>query len=145
MSIYQKIIELHTEAFERVYDITSKIEEAVEESRLKDGHCIVQALHTTASVFIQESEQYLKGDILRILNKIAPKDGYYEHDNIQARNCPPDEPINGHSHIKASLLGHSIAVGIKDYKLLLGKWQSILFSEFDGPRYRQYLISIYGE
>ncbi|MDO8660687.1 MAG: secondary thiamine-phosphate synthase enzyme YjbQ, partial [Candidatus Woesearchaeota archaeon] len=77
--------------------------------------------------------------------ELAPEGNDYNHDKLHLRNCPPEEKKNGHAHIRASLTRTSEIIPIIDGVLQLGKWQSILFWEFDGPRERTIILQITGE
>lgn len=137
----------------RFYDITGKVEEAIEEANIKEGQMLIQSVHATAGLYVNEAEDRLLDDFVLYLNREAPRDkGLYLHDDITERDCPDDEPLNGHSHIKSTFYSNpSIGLIISKGKLQLGKYQRILFAEFDGPcprkhkTKRNYLISIIGE
>ncbi|MFH1521350.1 MAG: secondary thiamine-phosphate synthase enzyme YjbQ [archaeon] len=155
MNHFLKKEEIETRDHSRVYDITSPIEKAIEESKIKNGHILIQPLHTTVGIYLNEGEPRLLEDLVIQLNKRAPQTkGAYLHDDIDKRedDCPDDEPENGHSHIKATFYSNpSLALVLYNEKLQIGKYQRILFAEFDGPcprkhkNKRQYLISIIGE
>ena len=84
-------------------------------------------------------------DIELFLNKTAPINSRYLHDDISLRECPPDERINAHSHVKALFLNSSETIPIIDGDLALGEWQSIFFFELDGSRQRELIVQIIGE
>ncbi len=107
-------------------DITAKVRQAVEESGIKDGACMIYVPHTTAGVTINENaDPSVASDILNVLNRLIPQQGEYQH---AEGNSP--------AHIKTSLVGSSQLVAIKNSQLVLGTWQGIFFCEFDGPRTR---------
>ncbi len=145
--------ETETKEHTRIYDITPSVEKLVEESKLKEGHVLIQPLHTTVGIYLNEGERFLFEDLIRHLNDQSPQiKGRYRHDNIAERDCPGDEPENGHSHIKATLYSNpSLSLILSCGKLQIGTYQRILFAEFDGPcprehkEKRQYLVSIIGE
>ena len=113
-------------------EITSKVQEIVEQSGVKAGVCTVFIPHTTAGVTINENaDSDVVDDILKELNKIVPFSDNYAH-------------VEGNSaaHIKASLIGSSVQVIIEDGRLVLGTWQGIYFCEFDGPRSRKVYVKI---
>ena len=123
---------IQTEDRESFIDITGLIEKEVKASGLAEGICHVFVPHTTAAVTINESaDPDVKRDILRTMEKIVPWKGDYRH-------------LEGNSaaHIKASLLGASVTVPVRDGKLFLGTWQGIFFCEFDGPRNRKFVVQI---
>ena len=111
-------------------DITSKIEEELKKSGLKDGVCFLFVPHTTAGITINESaDPGVATDIQEMLNKLIPWEGSYRH-------------LEGNSaaHIKSSLIGNSVMVFVESGHLKLGTWQGIFFCEFDGPRSRKLYI-----
>ncbi len=145
--------ELKTRESTHVYDITNEIKKITEKSRIKNGQVLIQPLHTTAGIYLNEGEARLLQDfIIHLSIKVPQIGGRYLHDDIEKRNCPLDEPLNGHSHIKSALYSNpSLSLILSEGKLQLGKYQRILFAEFDGPcprkhkEKRQFLISIIGE
>jgi secondary thiamine-phosphate synthase enzyme len=126
----------------RFVDITDKIKEIVKESEIQYGAITIYTTHTTCAVRINENEQRLIDDFKNFLEELAPSYKHYRHDDIQERDCPPDERINGHSHCKALLLGASETIPILDYQLKLGSWQSIFHIDLDGV-YRERSIEVY--
>ncbi|HDN85376.1 MAG TPA: YjbQ family protein, partial [Candidatus Aerophobetes bacterium] len=113
-------------------DITSKIEDIVEESGIRDGICYIFVPHTTAAVTINEgADPSVRRDIIAQLDKIVPPRGDYTH---MEGNSP--------AHIKASLIGSSQIVFVQEGRISLGTWQSIYFCEFDGPRTRRLIVKI---
>lgn len=113
-------------------DITSKISETVIKSGVKQGICCIYVQHTTAGLTINEnSDPSVVNDILKKLDSLVPYEDGYEH-------------VEGNSaaHIKASMMGFSENIIIKDGKLILGVWQAIYFTEFDGPRNRKVIVKI---
>ena len=153
MRHFLKESELVTDKSTDIYDITETVEESVRKSGIRNGHVLVQPLHTTVGIFLNENEPRLFEDLIIHLSKRAPQiKGKYLHDDLAERDCPDDEPLNGHSHIKSSLYSNpSLSLVLFEEELQLGKYQRILFAEFDGPcprenkGKRKYLTSIIGE
>jgi secondary thiamine-phosphate synthase enzyme len=117
-------------------NITGLVQEIVDSTKVRNGILMIQTLHTTTGIYITENEPRLLDDLTLYLSRCAPKqEGLYMHDNLEQRpNCPPDEPKNGHSHIKSALFScPSVSIGLNKGKLTLGKYQNIFFGEFDGP------------
>lgn len=113
-------------------DITGKVAEEVRNSKVQDGIAVVFVPHTTAGVTINENaDPDVVRDMISTLDKAYPVHGDYVH-----------YEGNSHAHIKASLMGSSCTVIIRDGKLLLGTWQGIYFCEFDGPRNREFYVKI---
>ncbi|HDK27750.1 MAG TPA: YjbQ family protein [Candidatus Atribacteria bacterium] len=127
-----KEITIQTNAQTQILDITAQVQKVVKESRIAEGLCCVFVPHTTAGVTINENaDPSVKQDILMELNKVIPFKDNYSH-------------LEGNSaaHIKASIVGSSVNIPVKDNNLLLGTWQGICFCEFDGPRTRKFYVKI---
>ncbi|MEO0234409.1 MAG: secondary thiamine-phosphate synthase enzyme YjbQ [candidate division WOR-3 bacterium] len=123
---------LNTKNDEEIIDITDKVEQIVKGSNVKDGLVHVYVPHATAGIILNESaDPNIKTDFLNTLNKFIPKRAGYLHDRIDG---------NAAAHIKSSLVGSSITLPLKDGRLILGTWQSIMFCEFDGPRNNRKII-----
>lgn len=133
-------ISLNTTKKQEIIDITSKVQEIVSKSNIKDGLCLVYSKHTTASLLINENEKRLLEDIEEFLESLASSSKKYKHDDLAKRDCPPDERINAHSHLKSLLLKTSEIIPINNKKLNLGKYQAIIFVELDGPRKNRNII-----
>lgn len=115
-------------------DITAQVQKAVDEAGIQDGAVIVFVPHTTAGITINENaDPSVQRDILHHLDKMVPQSGDYHHGE---GNSP--------AHIKASLMGSSVAVMISGGRLALGTWQGIYFCEFDGPRTRKVWVKMVG-
>lgn len=115
-----------------IIDITAQVNDAVSASGIKSGVCTISSRHTTTAILVNEAEQGLIDDIPSMMSGIVPDDGY-SHDLIDD---------NTHAHLKAMLLGPSKTMPVREGKLMLGTWQSILFVEFDGPRTRTVDVSV---
>ena len=97
--------------------------------------------HTTSGIRILEDETLLKADYERFLDGLAPEGGFYAHNIIDGRDVPPEERLNGHSHIRTLLFPTSETVPAEDGKLMLGKWQEIFLVELDPAREREVVVS----
>jgi len=127
-----KEITIQTNTRTQILDITAQIQKVVGESGITEGLCCVFVSHTTAGVTINENaDPSVKQDILMELNKIIPFDDNYNHSEG-----------NSAAHIKASIIGSSANIPVKNNYLLLGTWQGICFCEFDGPRTRKFYVKI---
>jgi secondary thiamine-phosphate synthase enzyme len=125
-------IRISTTSRTELLDITSEVQKAVAESRVRDGVCHVYVPHTTAGITINENaDPSVRQDILMELNKIVPFQDNYRH--LEG---------NAAAHIKASIVGSSQTILVKAGKLLLGTWQGIFFCEFDGPRSRRVITRV---
>jgi secondary thiamine-phosphate synthase enzyme len=153
MAWFFKEESIETDRHCKLYDITENIKNGGIESGLSEGQVLIQSAHATAGLYVNENEERLLEDFVLYLNRQAPRGNeFYLHDNIAERDCPDDEPENGHSHIKAAFYSNaSVGLVLHDKKLHLGKYQRVFFAEFDGPcprkhkSNRTYLISIIGE
>ncbi len=142
--VFKNKINLKSEGIFNFIDITEKIKEMVDNSNVKNGVINIQSFHTTFSIIVNEKENLLLSDIKNILEKIAPEDGIYNHDNYELRGVSEIKP-NGHAHCKAVILGVSVCLNIIDGKLNLGPWQRIFAVELDRARNRQVSVVIVGE
>jgi len=116
-------------------DITSCIVPTI-----KKGFCVLHSMHTTCGLAILENESLLKKDMEAFLERLAPKCGIYAHDDIAKRDVPPDERINGFSHIRSMLFPTSLLIPIENKKLVLGQWQVVFLIELDPQRERTIYI-----
>ena len=130
--IINHIIKLETKEGVSFYDLTPKIKEFLAESNVKNGYVLVFTKHTTSAIIINENEERLLEDFRLYLKKLAPKNAKYLHDDISLRDCPQNERLNGHSHIKALSLNSSEMIPIINGNIGLGRWQAVLFTELDG-------------
>jgi secondary thiamine-phosphate synthase enzyme len=139
MTIVTKTINIHSKGETDMIDLTIPTSEAVEETKLKDGIVIIFVAGSTAAVTTIEYEPGLQVDFPKMLSRIAPKNVEYEHDKTWH-----DE--NGHSHVRASLVGPSLTIPFKDNNLMLGTWQQIVLMEMDTrKRERKIILQIIGE
>ena len=120
-------------------NITPHVEELLRESGVQEGLCLVNAMHITASVFINDDEEGLLGDFERWLEKLAPHEpvGQYWH-NLTGED-------NADAHLKRQIIGREVVVAITKGKLDFGPWEQIFYGEFDGLRKKRVLIKILGE
>lgn len=136
MKSYRKELYFHTKT-RRAY-ITSQIEAALAESRIREGLCLVNAMNITASVFINDNESGLHRDFERWLEKLAPEKPYEQYDH----NGYED---NADAHLKRSVMGREVVVAVTDGRLDFGTWEQIFYGEFDGIRDKRVLVKIIGE
>jgi len=133
MNCFQKSFSLPTRAHNELVDITSMVQKEVSSCNIEQGICLVYVPHTTAGVTINENaDPSVKSDIINALRTIVPDSLPYKH---MEGNSP--------GHIKASMMGSSVSVAIRNGKLVLGTWQGIFFAEFDGPRNRTVQLTVY--
>ena len=126
------VLTIKTSSRTEFVDITAKVQEAVDSTRLTDGLCMLYVPHTTAAITINESaDPSVKADILMVLNEVVPWEAAYRH---REGNSP--------AHIKSTLVGASELMAVEKGRLVLGTWQGIFFCEFDGPRTRRVQVTV---
>lgn len=121
-----------------IVNITSQVEAAIKKSGIKEGLCLVNAMHITASVFINDNETGLHEDFLKWVEKLAP----YGIDKYKHNLTGED---NGDAHLKRTLMGREVVVAVTKGELDFGPWEQIFYGEFDGQRKKRVLIKIIGE
>ena len=139
MKSYREELWFNTKTRRAYINMTPQVEEAVKKSGVKEGFCLVNAMHITASVFINDDEDGLHNDFETFLEKLAPHEpiSRYRH-NLTGED-------NGDAHIKRQLFGREVVVAITGGKLDFGPWEQIFYGEFDGRRKKRVLIKIVGE
>jgi len=134
MTVFERVIDFSTTKELEIVDITEYVEEAVEDSGIKDGICLVFVPGATGAVILNENDPSLLDDLKNILNDLVPQDKEYEH------------PINARSHLRAILLGNNQCIPIRNGKLELGTWQQVMFINLDTrARKRKVIIKIIGD
>ena len=127
------------------YDVTEDITTVIKESGILEGMVTITSLHTTCALSVNENEERLFDDVRKFFLTLASPEGSYKHNDLHLRvNIPPDEPENAHSHLIAMLLGNSEILAVHSGALVLGRYQSVLLLEMDGPRERTLAIQILG-
>jgi len=119
-----------------IVNITDKVQHAISESGVQEGICLVNSMHITSSVFINDNEPGLHEDFLEWVEKLAPYGDYRHHATGED---------NGDAHLKRTLLGREVVVAITKGRLDFGPWETIFYGEFDGQRKKRVLIKILGE
>ena len=140
MKTFHKELWFHIPERMGFVNITSDVKTAVDESGVRDGLCLVNAMHITASVFINDDESGLHEDYKRWLEEIAPFDPSPEqyHHNRTGED-------NGDAHHKRQIMGREVVVAVTDGNLHFGTWEQIFYGEFDGKRDKRVLVKIIGE
>lgn len=142
MKVFSTSFTLHSEEGTEVSDITKLVREAINQFPVSAGIALINTLHTTCAVFINEFQSALMDDLKGLVARLVPERGGYRHDDPRYSDC---ERGNAHSHLRAALLGRSVALGVSNGELALGRFQSIIFAEFDGPRKREITVQVIGE
>lgn len=120
-------------------NITHQVDDILAESEIREGLCLVNAMHITASVFINDDESGLHQDYERWLEQLAP------HEPIDQYLHNRTGEDNADAHLKRQVMGREVVVAITDAKLDLGPWEQIFYGEFDGRRRKRVLVKIIGE
>ena len=127
---------MHTQQRKEFINITDKVEKSLSKSGIKEGLCLVNAMHITASVFINDEESGLKEDFMEWLENLAPFGDYIHHQTGED---------NGDAHLKRTIMGREVVVAVTEGRLDFGPWEQIFYGEFDGGRDKRIMIKIIGE
>ena len=138
MKSHRETLEFCTKARREYINITPSVESAVKKSCIAEGLCLVNAMHITASVYINDDEPGLLADYDDWLEGLAPHEpvSRYRHNGSED---------NGDAHLKRQIMGREVVVAVTNGKLDLGPWEQIFYGEFDGRRKKRVLIKIIGE
>jgi secondary thiamine-phosphate synthase enzyme len=128
------------EKFELI-NATDRINEIVQKSGVKDGIVHLQSLHTTMAVFINEWQEALLHDFKTLLEQLVGRETSWRHDDPAHSDC---ERQNAASHLRGLVLGPSVSLQVRNSRVLLGTWQSIILAELDGPRSRSISVQVMG-
>ena len=138
MKSYKKELWFQTNNRREFINITKELEKILSESKIKEGLLLCNAMHITASVFINDDESGLHNDFEKWLEKLAPEKPYnqYMHNGYED---------NADAHLKRSIMGREVVIAVTDSSLDLGPWEQIFYGEFDGRRKKRVLVKIIGE
>ena len=138
MKSYRKELWFNTTQRRELINITPDVNKCLLESGIKEGLCLVNAMHITASVFINDDELGLHKDFDKWLEKLAPEKPYsqYQHNGFED---------NADAHLKRTVMGREVVVAVTDGMLDFGPWEQIFYGEFDGMRRKRLLVKIIGE
>ena len=138
MKTYTQYLWFNTKNRYEIVNITADVDDAVRKSGVKEGLCLVNAMHITASVFINDNESGLHQDFLNWVERLAP----YGKDKYKHNLTGED---NGDAHLKRTIMGREVIVAITKGALDFGPWEQIFYGEFDGQRRKRVLVKIIGE
>lgn len=138
MKSFREELSFEVPARRRFINITPTVESCLRASGIRDGLCLVNAMHITASVFINDDESGLHADFEKWLEKLAP-----EKPHAQYRHNGSED--NADAHLKRSIMGREVVVAVTDGDLDFGPWEQIFYGEFDGLRRKRVLVKIIGE
>jgi secondary thiamine-phosphate synthase enzyme len=145
MKIHRQKIDIQSTTQVEFINITPQVQEAVDNSGIREGQVLVFMPHATMGVIINQNEPMLLQDFMRVLYKLVPVDDQYSHDLFELRRSrTADGRSNGHSHCKSMLMGISAVVPVEKGKLLLTERQTIFAVEFDGARKRDIVVQVIG-
>lgn len=138
MKSIRKYLYFNTDSRVELINITNKVREVLKESGIKEGLCLVNAMHITASVFINDDESGLHQDYKEWLEELAPHEpvSQYAHNGFED---------NADAHLKRQIMGREVVVAVTDGELDFGPWEQIFYGEFDGQREKRVLVKIIGE
>lgn len=138
MKSYRKELWFNALSRRELINITHLVNNCLAESGIKEGLCLVNAMHITASVFINDDESGLHHDFEIWLEKLAPEKPYsqYKHNGFED---------NADAHLKRTVMGREVVVAVTEGKLDFGPWEQIFYGEFDGKRNKKVLVKIIGE
>ncbi len=138
MKSYRRELTFNTSHRRDYINITPQVEEALRESGIREGMCLVNAMHITASVYINDDERGLLNDIDDWLEGLAPHEPVdrYRHNGMED---------NGDAHLKRQIMGREVVIAVTGGKLDFGPWEQIFYGEFDGRRAKRVLVKIIGE
>jgi len=139
MKSYRKELWFEVAGRRELVRITDEVAQAVRESGVREGLCLVNAMHITASVFVNDDEPGLHADYERWLEELAP----HEPTTRYRHNLTGED--NGDAHLKRQVMGREVVVAITEGELDFGPWEQIFYGEFDGGRRKRVLVKIIGE
>jgi len=138
MKVYKKYLTIHTSNKIDFLNITEQVRKAVRESGVEEGLVLVNAMHITASVFVNDNESGLLHDFRAWLEKLAPMDK-----NLYKHNLTGED--NAYAHLWRTIMGRETVIAVSDFDLDLGPWESVFYGEFDGKRDKRIMIKVLGE
>lgn len=139
MKSYRKELVFNVPSRRGFINITGQLEQALSESKVKEGLLLCNAMHITASVFINDDESGLHQDYEKWLEKLAP------HEPVSAYLHNRTGEDNGDAHLKRQVMGREVVVAITNGRLDFGPWEQVFYGEFDGRRPKRVLVKIIGE
>ena len=138
MKSFRRELSFHTPTRRAFLNITPQIDSALKESGIQEGLCLVNAMHITASVFINDDESGLHADFEKWLEQLAPEKPHSQYQHNGGED-------NADAHLKRSIMGREIVVAVTQGRLDFGPWERIFYGEFDGKRTKRVLLKIIGE
>lgn len=140
-AVVAETIDIDTSERIEIVDLTDTVMAFVRRSGVKEGLLSMWSMHTTCSLFINESQQALDADMKTFLETVAGRGAYYRHNDPNHSDC---DRQNADSHLRSMVLGHSVTMQISGGELVVGRWQRVLCAELDGPRTRTVRAQVSG-
>ncbi len=137
MPTYTEYLQFHTKSKHEFVLITDRVAAAVQQSGIRDGLVLVNPMHITSAVYVNDAEAGLLHDFEAMLKRLVPMDIHYRHNETGEDNA--------YAHLWRTLMGHQVTMAITDGELDLGPWEQIYYAEFDGQRNKRVLIKIVGD
>ena len=141
LAVIAETIDVETSERIEIIDLTDTVMAFVRRSGVREGLLSLCSMHTTCTVFINESQAALESDILAFLENVVDRKSYYKHNDPTLSDC---DRQNADSHLRALLLGQSVTMQISGGELVVGRWQRVLCGEMDGPRTRTIRAQVMG-
>lgn len=137
MRTYTEYLWINTKKRKEFVNITQQVREVVKKSGVREGLVLVNSMHITASVFINDEESGLKQDFMEWLEKLAPERSDYQHHQTGETNAD--------AHLKRTIMGREVVIAVTNGDLDFGPWEQIFYGEFDGQRKKRVLVKVIGE
>jgi secondary thiamine-phosphate synthase enzyme len=142
MKVFHEVVDIRTDENQQFLDVTKQVREALGRSGVRNGTVVINSLHTTVALFLNEFQSALIDDLGDLLQKLIPRrDGYF-HDDPRYSDC---DRQNAHAHLRAMLLGRTVSLAVANGEPLLGQYQSVIVAELDGPRERRLQLQVVGD
>jgi len=142
VNVFNTSLTLASTARTEMSDVTPLVKVAIRPFGVSTGIALINPLHTTCALFINEFQGALVEDFRALIERLVPDRNGYRHDDPRVSDC---ERGNARAHLRAALLGRTLVVGVNNDDLTLGQFQSVIFAELDGPRRREITIQVIGE
>lgn len=142
MKIVHDSFQIMTKQRLEFQDITKRVKDVLKRHDIQNGQVLLRSLHTTVALFINEFQEALIEDMRAFISRLIPERGGYRHDDPRYSDC---ERGNADSHLRSAFLNQTVAVPVAGGEMLLGRWQSIIMAELDGPRERTFQVHFMGE
>ncbi len=141
MKVHSETVIVETDGRVHLVDFTERVMELVRAQKIREGIVHLFSMHTTCSVFINESQKALISDIKQFLEHVVERDAEWLHNDPEHSDC---DRFNADAHLRAMLLGQSLGLQVSGGEVVLGQWQRIIVGELDGPRARSIRVMVMG-